>query len=184
MNIRALIIFIMISVQATFAQKLIIEDFEGSVKNGYNLADADLKTGSWKFDGALIGSTDSNLGKGKFSVRIQGKAEDPTRNGILSMNFDYENLKSIKVSCGLYSADISKKGIIDVLMSKDGGQTFARIERIEIPAKTDYLISQTINLKLDDSDKVRFKFVNSSGYLANGVTPRINLDDITFKFKK
>lgn len=184
MFLRIICLLILLPLMS-FAQKgNITEDFETGVKKGYDVADAVLKTGSWKFDGALIGSTDSNLGNGKSSVRIQGKAGDEKRNGILGMNFDYENLKSIKVTCGLYAADVSRKGILDIFMSTDGGETYSKIDRVEIPARTDYLVSQTITLRLPDSAKARFKFVNSSGYLANGVTARINVDDIVFRFKK
>src|ERR1700761_4040577 len=61
------------------------ETFESGTKASYTDANVTLSTGSWDFNGALIGNLSTDPKDGNWSVRIKGP-------GSLGMNFDINGI--------------------------------------------------------------------------------------------
>ena len=168
----------------------ITEDFENGGKPsniGYDAADVSLYTGSWNFDGALTGTDRSDVKNGVKGVRIQGTPGNVKRNGILSMNFNVKNLRSISIKSALTNfSDRQKpgpnvtqvlKGYWELQSSKDGGKTYAKLGETVNPTDTAVLITTTF--QITDTATQRFRIVNTSE-LNGSNKVRISIDDITF----
>lgn len=167
----------------------ITEDFENGTKTGYDAADVNITTGSWNFDGALLGADKSDIKNGKKSVRIQGTKDNAKRNGMLTMNFNVRHLKSISVKSSFTNfADkqrlsatvpVALKASWELQYSKDGGVNYTKLG--ETIVETDSILVNHI-FQVTDSSAMRFRIVNTSEYNASNRV-RINIDDIVFAGK-
>jgi endonuclease G len=164
----------------------ITEDFENAVKAGYAAASVNLITGSWKFDGAIVGNEKQDIKNGKKSARIQGTKNDTLRNGILAMNFDVRHLQTISIKSSFTNfsdnqfvsttVPVPLKASWELQFSKDGGKTFTKTG--ETINETDTVLVNHV-FKITDTSALRFRIVNTSEY--KGATRvRLNIDDVTF----
>ena len=164
----------------------ITEDFENGTKISYDVADATTTTGSWKYDGALIGTDKSDMKNGKKSVRIQGTQSNDKRNGILSMNFDVRHLKSVSIKSSFTNfsdkqrvsatVTVPLKATWELQFSKDGGKTFTKTG--QTITETDSILVNH-SFEITDTAAQRFRIVNTSEY--NGASRvRLSIDDVTF----
>jgi endonuclease G len=165
----------------------ITEDFENAVKStGYASGNVNIITGSWKFDGALVGNEKSDIKNGKKSVRIQGTKNDTVRNGILAMNFDVRHLQTISIKSSFTNfADnqfvsatvpVPLKASWELQFSKDGGKNYVKTG--ETINETDTILVNHV-FKITDTSAIRFRIVNTSEYKGN-TRVRLNIDDVTF----
>jgi endonuclease G len=143
----------------------IVEGFETGTKGGYLIGDVQLNTGVWSFDDALIGNLAADLKNGAKSVRL--------KNGNITMKFDISGVSQISITHGKYGNDANQTW--QLLMSEDGGTTFTQLGSDIVETNTTLV---TDSFKVVTTKKVRFQIKKIS---AAGATPRINLDDITFK---
>jgi endonuclease G len=139
----------------------ITEDFESGKKMAYAIANANLKTGSWSFDNALIGNLAADLKNGAWSVRM--------KDGTLAMNADISGLNKIIIKHGKYTSNDPVSNW-QLMISKDQGKTYTSITTITENNAT----LQTDSFSVATTVPVRFKIVNNT-------VNRINIDDITFK---
>jgi len=141
----------------------IVETFESGTKGEYASKDVTLLTGSWNFNDALIGNLAADVKNDTKAVRL--------RTGSLSMNFDLTGVNQIQIKHAKYGADAASTWQLS--MSVDGGATYTplgdAINETNTTLKTDSFV-------VASASKVRFK-ISKTG------TPRINIDDITFKGK-
>jgi len=143
----------------------IVEGFETGSKNEYKIGDVQINTGVWSFDDALIGSLAADLKSGTKSVRL--------KNGNLTMKFDIAGVQQISIKHGKYGNDANQTW--QLLMSVDSGKTFTQLGN-DISETNTTLV--TDSFKVTTTKKVRFQIKKIS---LPGATPRINIDDITFK---
>jgi endonuclease G len=142
----------------------ITENFDAGSKGSYAKADVTLSTGSWNFDNALIGNLAADLKNGAQSVRM--------KTGAITMNFDINGLQTLYIKHGKYGTDATSTW--QLYKSTDGGLTYTKVG-------TD--ISETnTTLKLDSfqiasTGKVRIQIKD----VTTSTTPRLNIDDVTFK---
>jgi len=164
----------------------ITEDFENGVKSGYDVAEATTITGTWSYNGALLGTDKGDIKNGKKSVRIQGTKDNVKRNGNLAMLFDVKHLTSISIKSSV--ANFSDKQFVtttnpiplkaswELQSSKDGGKTYTKIG--ETIKETDTLLINHI-FQITDTAAQRFIIVNTSEY--NGSSRvRLSIDDVIF----
>jgi endonuclease G len=164
----------------------ITEDFENGVKTSYDVAEANTITGSWSYNGALLGTDKGDIKNGKKSVRIQGTKDNAKRNGNLAMLFDVKHLQSIAIKSSF--ANFSDKQYVtatnpiplkaswELQVSKDGGKTYTKIG--ETINETDTILVSHV-FKITDTVAQRFIIVNTSEYNGSNRV-RLNFDDITF----
>ncbi len=142
----------------------ITENFDAGSKGGYAKADVTLSTGAWNFDNALLGNLAADLKNGAQSVRM--------KTGAISMDFDINGLQTLYIKHGKYGTDATSTW--QLYKSTDGGLSYTQVG-------TD--ISETnTTLKLDSfqiaaTGKVRIQIKD----ITTSATPRLNIDDITFK---
>ncbi|MBF8964100.1 hypothetical protein I0P70_12665 [Pontibacter sp. FD36] len=162
------------------------EDFEDASNTSYDVKELSFKTGVWTLDGAITAATSADMKNGAQSVRMQGTVGNDKRNGMVSMNFDLQGVKGLKVSHGIYpaSAEVANMNptTIDVEISKDGGNTFTLLQQLTIDVQSKVLETDEIAVNAAANEQVRIRFVNSSTPFANNNRPRINIDDVVFQF--
>jgi endonuclease G len=95
------------------------ETFEAAEKGAYSTADETLTSGSWRFEEALIGSSNQDHKNGQHAARLRGQ-------GRLRMNFDASGgVQVIKVTSAAYGSDPASTW--ELWGSIDGGRTYRRI---------------------------------------------------------
>ncbi|WP_374948505.1 DNA/RNA non-specific endonuclease [Mucilaginibacter sp.] len=143
----------------------ITEGFETGTKGEYKQGDVQLTTGTWNFNDALIGNLAADLKNGLKSVRL--------RTGDFTMKFDISGLQQISIKHGKYGNDANQTW--QLLMSDDGGATYKQLGSDFNEMNTTLV---TDSFKIVTTKKVRFQIKKIA---TAGATPRINIDDITFK---
>lgn len=141
----------------------VVEDFETGSKGGYAIADAQLNTGIWSLNNALIGNLDADAKDGLKSIRM--------KDGDITMKFDVKNLEQISIKHAKYGKDAASTW--QLMMSVDGGITFTQLGA-DITETTTTLV--TDSFKVTTTVPVRFRIQKTN-------TDRMNIDDITFKGK-
>ncbi|WP_345111246.1 DNA/RNA non-specific endonuclease [Hymenobacter algoricola] len=95
------------------------ETFEAGSKGAYASADEALTTGPWRFEDALIGSSEQDHKNGQHAARLRGL-------GRLRMNFDAPaGVRAIRISAAAYGDDPASTW--ELWGSVDGGRSFRRI---------------------------------------------------------
>lgn len=140
------------------------ENFDSGDKDGYAKADVNLSTGSWSFDNALIGNLAADLKNGAQSVRM--------KKGNIAMNFDINGLTTVYVKHGKYGSDATSTW--QFFKSTDGGVNYTQVGS-DITETNTTLV--TDSFKVNETGKVRIMIKD----ITTSTTPRINIDDITFK---
>lgn len=160
------------------------EDFEDDTNTSYDVKVLNLKTGAWILDGGITASTAADLKNGSQSIRLQGSTTNENRKGILSMEFDVEGVKGVRLSHGIYpaSAEVSNPNptTIDLEISHDGGETYTFVSSFTIDVNSDVLITEEVAIDNENGEAVRFRIVNSSAPFENNNLPRISIDDVIF----
>jgi endonuclease G len=136
------------------------EDFEIGAKASYALGDADLKTGSWSFDDALLGKLTTDVKNGVQSVRL--------RTGQIAMNFDIDSLKMMKISHAQYGNDGVSQ--FTIWGSTDLGKTYSQIGGTINNSGQTFAVD---SFKFDTYQKIRFQ-IRKIG------SARMNIDDVIF----
>jgi len=136
------------------------ENFESGTKAAYTSGNVTLKSGSWYFDNALIGNLAGDKKTGVQSARVRS-------NGALTMNFNVNGAKTVKISHANFSTDSGANWQLQ--MSTNGGSTWTNVGSTNTSTST--LTVKTFTLT--QATSVRFRIVVS------GTTgQRINFDDI------
>lgn len=143
----------------------ITEGFETGSKASYLIADAQLNTGIWSLDDALIGNLAADKKNGLKSIRL--------KNGNLSMKFDIAGVSQIKITHAKYGTDADQ--VWQLLMSADSGKTYTQLGT-DINETNTTLV--TDSFKVVTTKKIRFQIKKISLPTA---TARTNIDDITFQ---
>lgn len=138
----------------------IIEDFEFGTKAAYAVGDVVVKTGTWSFEDALLAQTSADIKNGVQSVRL--------RNGKISMNFDIDSIKMIKINHAEYGTDAASD--LSLWASTNQGATYFQIGN---SFSTTQKTFSTDSFKITLNQKVRFQ-IRKLG------SNRVNIDDITF----
>ena len=140
----------------------ITEDYENGSKGSYSAGTADLPSGNWYLEEALLGSLDNDRKTGTKSVRIRDL-------GILEMNFDVLGAESVSFSHAVYGTDGSSTW--EFQASTDQGSSWTNIGGTQTSSSIDL---EQISFSLNYTEEVRFRIVKLSG---SG--DRINIDDFT-----
>lgn len=164
----------------------LLEDFEQSSNTDYNSKVMNFITGAWTIDGGITATSASDPKNGKQSIRLQGTVGNNLRKGIIAMNFDLKGVKTVSVSHGIYPAAAEVGNInptvFNLEVSKDGGKSYTVVGTAEINTKLTTLTKTDFQINAGFGEDVRFRVVNTSIPFANNSRPRINIDDIHFKF--
>lgn len=157
------------------------EDFESpdaSKKASYAAANVTLKTGSWRFDNAILGNTS---GRDRFNpsglqcVRIQ---QNLSVNAYLQMNYDLPNgATKVTLSYGAYYTDASSTWRLEY--STDGGVTWKQTGNDVSDAASNGGIAKGITFLMNISGPVRFRINKlglgpTAGSVLNG---RLSIED-------
>lgn len=140
------------------------ENFDYGTKTSYAKADVNLSTGSWNFDNALLGNLAADLKNGSQSIRM--------KTGAITMNFDINNLTTVYIKHGKYGTDAASTW--QLFKSTDGGATYTQVGKDMVENNTTLVID---SFKVDATGKVRLQIKD----ISTSSTPRLNIDDITFK---
>ena len=164
----------------------ILEDFEQGSNTNYDSKVMTFVTGAWVIDGGITATSTADPKNGKQSIRLQGTVGNANRNGMIAMNFDLKGVKTVSVAHGIYPAAAELANVnptvFNVEASKDGGQTYQLVGAVEIDVQSRSLSSNTFPINAGFNEPVRIRIVNISQPFANNSRPRINIDDILFKF--
>lgn len=164
----------------------LLEDFELSSNTVYDAKNMNFHTGSWLIDGGITATSAADPKNGKQSIRLQGTVGNSVRNGIIAMNFDLKGVKSVSVSHGIYPAAAEVGNInptvFTVEISKDAGQSYTAIGTAEVNKLGTTLETTSFEVNAGFGETVRLRIVNTSIPFSNNNRPRINIDDIHFKF--
>lgn len=164
----------------------LLEDFEQSANTNYDTKVMNFVTGAWIIDGGITATSASDPKNGKQSIRLQGTIGNALRNGIVAMNFDLKGIKTVSISHGIYPAAAELANVnpttFGVEISKDGGKTYTLIGSAEVDIKSTSLKKTEFNVSAGFSEDVRLRIVNTSIPFTNNSRPRINIDDVFFKF--
>lgn len=139
----------------------ITEDFETGEKPNYKKGNADLISGNWTLNDALLGGDSIDVKNGHRSVRL--------RSGYISMNFDLAGVKQVSIKHARYGKDGKAKW--QLYFSVDSGLNYAPLGLSVTDTSTTL---KTDSFKFNIAGRVRFKIVKKGA-------SRINIDDITFK---
>ncbi|SFS95463.1 DNA/RNA non-specific endonuclease [Mucilaginibacter polytrichastri] len=142
----------------------ITENFDSGSKGSYAKADVTLSTGSWNFDNTLIGNLAADLKNGAQSVRM--------KTGGITMNFDINGLQTLYIKHGKYGSDATSTW--QLFKSTDGGTTYTQIGT-DITETNTTLVTDSFQVASTGKIRIQIKDITTS------TTPRINIDDITFK---
>jgi endonuclease G len=142
----------------------ITENFDSGSKGSYAKADVTLSTGSWNFDNALIGNLAADLKNGAQSVRM--------KTGAITMNFDINGLQTLYIKHGKYGTDATSTW--QLFKSTDGGTTYIQVGTDITETNTTLALD---SFKIAATGKVRIQIKD----ITISATPRLNIDDITFK---
>jgi len=142
----------------------ITENFDSGSKGSYAKADVTLSTGSWSFDNALIGNLAADLKNGAQSVRM--------KTGAITMNFDINGLQTLYIKHGKYGTDATSTW--QLFKSTDGGTTYTQVGTDITETNTTLALD---SFKIAATGKVRIQIKD----ITVSTTPRLNIDDITFK---
>ena len=143
----------------------ITEGFETGTKGAYLIGDAQLSTGTWSLDDAVIGNLANDKKNGSKAIRL--------RNGNLSMKFDLAGVTQINITHAKYGTDADQTW--QLLMSVDSGKTYTQLGNDILETNATLV---TDSFKITTTKKVRFQIKKLSLPTA---TARTNIDDITFK---
>lgn len=164
----------------------ILEDFEQGSNTNYDSKIMAFATGPWLIDGGITATSTADPKNGKQSIRLQGTVGNANRNGIIAMNFDLKGVKTISVSHGIYPAAAELANInptvFNLEISRDAGQTYQLVGTAEVDIQSRSLSTHTFSVDAGFNEPVRIRIVNTSVPFANNSRPRINIDDILFKF--
>ncbi len=137
------------------------EDFEGDKKGSYEKATVKLNTGEWRFDNAMIGSTEEDHKTGNQAVRLRDK-------GRITMNFDLTNgVSTVTIRHAAYGDDESSDW--ELWYSTTQGKSWQSAG--PKVSTSQHSLVNTI-FPLSNKGKVRFEVRKVSGGKA-----RLNLDD-------
>ena len=157
------------------------EDFESpdfSQKASYAAANVTLKTGSWRFDQAILGNTsgrDRYNPAGLQCVRMQ---QNLTTNAYLQMNYDLPNgATKVTLSYGAYYTDASSTWRLEY--STNQGTTWQQIGNDVSDAASNGGVAKGITFLMNISGPVRFRINklglgNTAGSILNG---RLSIED-------
>ena len=138
------------------------ETFEAGVKDEYAQGTVTLKSGSWAFSDALIGTTSTDRFNGLKSARI--------RSGFIAMAFDKTGgAGTVTVNAALFSTDTGGSFLLE--KSIDGGATYATVPGA--PATLTTTLTP-YTFAVNQAGRVRFRIKNTSATAA-----RISIDDIS-----
>ncbi len=164
----------------------LLEDFEQGSNTNYDAKPMNFITGIWTIDGGITATSSSDPKNGKQSIRLQGTVGNANRTGIIAMNFDLKGVKTVSVSHGIYpaAAEVGNVNptVFTLEVSRDGGVTYQELGSAEVDLKSTSLKASTFTVNAGLGEKVRFRVVNTSIPFSNNNRPRINIDDILFKF--
>lgn len=164
----------------------LLEDFEQSGNTDYNVKVMNFITGAWTIDGGITATSGSDPKNGKQSIRLQGTVGNALRNGIIAMNFDLKGVKTVSVSHGIYpaAAEVGNVNptVFNLEVSRDAGATYTVVGTAEIDNKSTTLSKTDFQINAAFGENIRVRIVNTSIPFANKSRPRINIDDIHFKF--
>lgn len=157
------------------------EDFESpdaSQKASYAAANVTLKTGSWRFDNAILGNTS---GRDRFNpaglqcVRLQ---QNLSVNAYLQMNYDLPNgATKVTLSYGAYYTDAGSTWRLEY--STNQGTTWQQIGNDVSDAAANGGIAKGITFLMNINGPVRFRINklglgNTAGNVLNG---RLSIED-------
>jgi hypothetical protein len=164
----------------------ILEDFEQGSNTNYDSKVMTFVTGAWVIDGGITATSTADPKNGKQSIRLQGTVGNANRNGVVAMNFDLKGVKTVSISHGIYPAAAELANInptvLSVEVSRNGGQTYQLVGTAEIDIQSRSLSTNTFSINAGFNEPVRIRIGNTSQPFANNSRPRINIDDILFKF--
>lgn len=164
----------------------LLEDFEQAASTNYDTKVMNFITGAWTIDGGITATSAADPKNGRQSIRLQGTIGNALRTGIIAMNFDLKAVKSISVSHGIYPAAAELANVNPTVfaleISRDGGVTYNLLGTVEVDTKFTGLKTSSFTVDAGFSENTRFRIVNTSIPFANNSRPRINIDDIFFKF--
>jgi len=162
----SLVLFFFFTV-VSFAQ--LVEDFEsGDSKGSYAEDNISLGTGDWYLNEALIGTNDNDQKKGERSIRIR---HNSGINGVLEMNFDYEEgIEQLRFYFANSGFSNDTEGEIQVQYSTDSGNSWSDID--DPIVASDILEEKTIDFRKEGP--IRFRWVHANG-------GRMNIDNITIE---
>lgn len=164
----------------------LLEDFELSSNTNYDAKNMNFITGSWLIDGGITATSAADPKNGRQSIRLQGTVGNDNRNGIIAMNFDLKGIKTVAVSHGIYPAAAETGNVnptvFTVEVSRDGGNTYTPVGTGEVDKLGTSLETTVFEVNAGLGEDVRIRIVNTSVPFANNSRPRINIDDIHFKF--
>src|SRR5690606_9693905 len=116
----------------------------------------------------------------------QGTVGNNNRNGIIAMNFDLKGIKTVAVSHGIYPAAAETSNVnptvFTVEVSRDGGNTYTPVGTGEVDKSGTSLETTVFEINAGLGENARIRIVNTSVPFSNNNRPRINIDDIHFKF--
>ncbi len=138
---------------------LLGEGFENGSKGSYTSANVSLPSGSWNFDNALIGNLSSDKKNGTQSARVRS-------TGALTMNFDVNGAKTIKLSHANFGSDIGATWQLQ--MSINQGGTWSNVGSLNSSSAT--LMSKTYTVNQTVPVRFRIAVTGTSG-------SRLNFDD-------
>jgi len=140
------------------------ETFEAGAKSGYAAADETLGTGSWRFEDALIGSSDQDHKAGQHAARLRNQ-------GRLTMNFDATpGVRRIRIKAAAYGQD--GPSTWELWLSRDGGRSFQRTGQPVTTKGT--RLSETAFPGLETAP-LRLQIRKTAG------SGRLNIDDISLE---
>lgn len=140
---------------------LIKESFENGTKSSYTEAEAQLSSGNWIFNDALIGNLSGDVKNGANAVRIRN-------SGYIYTNFKTNaSISGVSLKYASYSNDLEGKFVVLYSLSTD---TAWKALSDTIAVSNTFL--KTLEFKLNISGEIRFKILK-----VDGTSNRINIDD-------
>ena len=145
------------------AAPVLRENFENAKKGGYEPETVRLTGGEWRFDDALIGSSDEDRKAGERAVRIRNR-------GKITMNFDLATgVGTVSLRHAVYGDD--GRSNWELWYSTNQGKAWKKAgETVSVSAKT----PKRASLPLNVNGNVRLEIRKVSGG-----EERLNFDDLT-----
>lgn len=142
-----------------------LETFEAGSKGAYAPADEALSTGNWRFEDALIGTSDQDHKAGQHAARLRGQ-------GRLTMQFDAPaGVRTIRLQAAAYGQD--GPSTWELWLSRDGGRSWQRNGQ-PIVTKGPRLVASTFAGTA--TEPIRLQIRKTSGG-----DSRLNIDNISLE---
>ncbi|MFN1834377.1 DUF5689 domain-containing protein [Balneola sp. MJW-20] len=139
------------------------ENFESGTKSSYSGASVELNTGTWYFDGALLGDLGNDKKNGSKAARLDLRSGN---RGQIYMLFDKpDGVSKVTFEYANYGSDAG--GRIQVRYSTDSGANWINVGDEFIATSQ----LQTGELDINVNSKVRLRFEMKAG-------DRVNIDDV------